>query len=64
MKNEEFVKAIGVSLVISLLVGMIEYLLSIIDGKIMLQYILEHFVCFPDIGSISFLPNNAFCYDN
>lgn len=60
MKNEEFVKAIGVSLIISLLAGMVEYLFSIIDGKIMLQYIFEHFVCFPNIGSISKTIVNCF----
>lgn len=60
MKNEEFVKAIGVSLVISLLAGMTEYLFSIIDGKIMLRYIFEHFVCFPDIGISSKTIVNCF----
>lgn len=60
MKNEDFVKAIGVSLVISLLAGMVEYLFSVIDGVIMLRYILEHSICFPDIRSVSKTIVNCF----
>lgn len=60
MKNEDFVKAIGVSLVISLLAGMVEYLFSEIDGSIMLWYILEHSICFPDIRSSSKTIVNCF----
>lgn len=60
MKNEDFVKAIGVSLVISLLAGMVEYLFSIIDGMTMLRYILGHSVCFPDIESVSKTVVNCF----
>lgn len=60
MKNEDFVKAIGVSLVISLLAGMEEYLFSIIDGMTMLRYILVHSMCFTDIESVSKTVVNCF----
>lgn len=52
-EKEDFVKVIGVSVVISLQAGMREYLFSVSDGMTMLWYILEHSVCFPDIESVS-----------
>ncbi len=60
MKNENFIKAIGVSSVISLLAGIVEYLFFITNSMIMLWYILEHSICFPDIESVSKTIVNCF----